>query len=335
MKIIKRINAFLKLGDKLKNYPKDQLYEIFEKARIHNPWFTFENIELAFEGLFFYLQPDQLEQWLANYQFTHPSKKVGVIMAGNIPMVAMHDILCVLLSGHRLQGKLSSQDKILIPFVLEELIKIEPLFGSDIEFADRIKNFDAVIATGSNNSARYFNYYFSKVPHIIRKNRVSVAVLNGKESVSQIKRLGDDIFQYFGLGCRNVSKIFLPFGYRVEDLLDKMPDLHHLTDHHKYANNYDYNRAIYAVNKTHHFDNGYALFTRHQQLASPISVVYYDYYEDLDSLHQTIRKYQEHIQCVVSDEPMVTNRIPLGKAQKPEVWDYADNIDTMSFLTTI
>jgi hypothetical protein len=218
---IKRTNAFLELGYRLKNLDSEIFNEVMERASTQNPWFTNENIRLSFTGLIHYLEEKRMSLWLNKYDFSKVvlSKKVGVVMAGNIPMVGIHDMICVLISGHKIIAKLSSQDDVLIPFIANELIKIEPEFKDTIQFVDKLKGMDAVIATGSDNTARYFDFYFSKYPNIIRKNRTSIAILTGEENPNELKDLGLDLFTYFGLGCRNVSKIFLPVGYDINKMI--------------------------------------------------------------------------------------------------------------------
>jgi hypothetical protein len=178
-----------------------------------------------------------------------------------------------------------------------------------------------VIATGSDNTARYFEYYFRTKPHIIRKNRSSIAVLTGNETDDQLIALGKDVFSYFGLGCRNVSKLVVPEGYDFTRPLRLWEVYHDVSNHHKYVNNYDYNKSILLINGTHHFDNGFALLTPNEALVSPISVLYYATSADLAS---------DKIQCIVGSG---ANYIPFGTTQEPTLTDYADNVDTLKFLT--
>ena len=256
-------------------------------------------------------------------------------MAGNIPMVGIHDMICVLLSGHKLFAKLSNQDDVLIPFLVNELIKIEPEFKDAIEFVDLLKGIDSVITTGSDNTSRYFDYYFSRFPKIIRKNRTSIAILDGNENLNELKDLGQDLFSHFGLGCRNVSKLFLPIGYDIKKLISELEYFNHIIDHNKYANNYFYNKSIYLVNQTKHLDNGFALFQHTEQLVSPISIIYYDFYDDIVVLKNDLLPLKYKIQCVVSNIDVIGKSVKFGKSQTPEIWDYADHIDTMEFLTKI
>jgi hypothetical protein len=262
-------------------------------------------------------------------------RTVAVVMAGNIPAVGFHDLLCVLISGNRLMARLSSNDKQLLPAICDMLVGIEPGFADRFSFTEeQISGFDAVIATGSNNTARYFNYYFGKYPHIIRKNRNGVAVLTGNETEKELKALGEDIFTYFGLGCRNVSKLFIPDGYDVKILLDALQVFEKAGDHHKYHNNYDYNKSIYLVNGDDHFDNGFLLLKEDASIASPVSVVYFERYSAIGKLNDLINGNLEDIQCVVSTDRKIHGAIPPGTTQHPKLWDYADGVDTMKFLVS-
>ncbi len=324
------------LGSRLKAIRRDSLEGIIEQASYKNQWFTPDNIRLSFDGLIHYLEESNLKKWLGEYNFQNISpKKVGVVMAGNIPMVGVHDMICVLLSGHKLLAKLSQQDDVLLPFIAKELIKIDPGFGQSIEFVERLNDMEAVIATGSDNTARYFDYYFSKYPNIIRKNRTSVAIINGEESTEDLANLGHDIFDYFGLGCRNVSKLFLPVGYELSKIIDQLKPFKWILDHHKYNNNYFYQKSIFMVDQTTHQDNGFVLFQQNEKLVSPIAVIYYEYYKDIDSLKKKLLSYQNKIQCVVGNIDTFDKQVAFGKSQSPGIEDYADNIDTMDFLTKI
>jgi hypothetical protein len=330
-----RTLSFLKLSERLKNLDHRRREEVFDDAAYHNPWFTRDNIELAFAGLLNYLDKRTIDRWLKNYRFNEKkSLKVGVVMAGNIPMVGIHDMICVLLSGHHLMAKLSSQDQVLIKFISDELIDIAPEWKNKITFADRLKEIDAVIATGSDNTARYFDYYFAKIPHIIRKNRTSIAIINGTESKEELQNLGKDIFSYFGLGCRNVSKIFIPLGYDPTSLFPYWDSYIHIADHHKYHNNYHYQRTIMLVNQTPHSDNGFVMLQQNENLVSPIGVLYYEFYDQLNDLKGRLHLLEDKIQCIVTNENF-PGKIKFGKAQMPDINDFADNIDTMEFLSNL
>ena len=256
-------------------------------------------------------------------------------MAGNIPLVGFHDFLSVLISGHNVLVKTSSNDQHLLPFLAKYIIAIEPRFADKITFVDgKLENFDAVIATGSNNTARYFEYYFKDKPSIIRKNRNSVAVLNGKETKEQLVALGEDIFRYFGLGCRNVSKLFVPKGYSFDAFFEAIFEYQDVIHYEKYANNYDYNKAVFLMSNFKLLDNGFLTLKEDQSYASPISSVFYEFYDDIDTLQKKLQSDHEQIQCIVSNIG-IENSIDFGQTQKPKLWDYADNVDTISFLLII
>jgi hypothetical protein len=249
-------------------------------------------------------------------------------MAGNVPLVGFHDFLSVLITGNNVLAKLSSNDTQLLPFLANYLISIEPEFKDCISFSEKkLTNFDAVIATGSNNTARYFDYYFGKYPHIIRKNRNSVAILTGNETPQQLEALANDVFRYFGLGCRNVSKIFIPENYDFDTFFNGMFSWKELINNNKYIDNYDYNKAVYLMSKMNLLDNEFLLLKHDEEYASPISVVFYEFYKDLDKLNNKLSEESEHIQCIISEE-----HIPFGTAQTPNLWDYADGVDTVAFL---
>lgn len=333
MNLIKRIDAFTELGDKIKHVANTELDEILLNIKNQNPWFTEGNTKLALTGITKFITKPNLEKWTSAYQMNPKKiKNIGVAMAGNIPLVGFHDFLCVLISGHNLAAKLSSQDSILIKWLTEMLISIEPEFSARISFQERLNNVDAMIATGSDNTARYFEYYFRKVPHIIRKNRSSCAIILGEESAEELNVLGQDVFTYFGLGCRNVSKLYVPEGYNFIGMLDSWATYHDIIHHHKYCNNYDYQKSILLVNGTTFLDTGYVLITENKALVSPISTVYYETYANQDDLAKKLSNHHEKLQCLVSANAWYKNSVAFGKAQLPEVWDYADNIDTLKFL---
>ena len=327
-----RIMAFLQLGHILQN-PDEQLSSLIDSAKQYNTWFTPQSTAMAINAISEMLNETDLDKWIdANTDEPVKMNAIGLILAGNIPLVGFHDILCVLASGNKALIKLSSQDKQLIPYILSKLSEIEPRFTEQFEFIERLKDFDAVIATGSNNTSRYFEYYFSKVPHIIRKNRNSIAVLNGKESREELKSLGHDIFDYFGLGCRNVSKIYVPKGYNFNDFFESIEEFKSVADHHKYNNNYDYNKSIFLVNMDKHLDNGFLLLKEDKRMASPLAVVYYQEYESIQEAERELLDNKEGIQCIISRSDLNMNVLPFGQSQRPGLWDYADGVDTMGFL---
>ena len=334
MSLEERIEAFAQLGEKLSTWPGTEYYETLKRqAQAKNNWFIAEHIDLSIAGIQKLLKSASLEKWTRNYQLEQISSKcVGIVMAGNIPMVGFHDLLSVLISGHKVAVKMSSQDELLMGAVIKALLEVAPTFRKFIEIRTQLKNIDAVIATGSDNSSRYFDYYFSKIPNVIRKNRTSVAILTGDETEAELNLLWSDIYQYFGMGCRNVSKLLIPKGYDLPQMLRKWENKGDLTQHHKYFNNYEYNKSIYLVNKTPHLDTGYGLWLEEEALVSPISVTYYWQYGSQEELNNWITENAEKIQCIVSRDDA---HIAFGQAQYPEVWDYADGVDTLVFLERV
>lgn len=335
MNLEERITAFSTLGKKIKTLPDSERKELFDKAGNENAWFTPESLSLAFEGVLKFLDEGALRQWTTSYSFPKTPKTIGVAMAGNIPLVGFHDYLSILIAGHIIQIKLSSQDAILLPFLNKLLLEIEPRFSKLIFFEERLSGYDAAIATGSDNTARYFSYYFKNVPHIIRKNRSSCGVIMGEEAQEELKELGKDVFSYFGLGCRNVSKLYIPEDYDLIPILKSWERYEIVAQHHKYANNYDYQRSIHLINQKHFYDNGVVLLMEDDRLVSPISVVFYEKYKDQNDLKSRLAKNGEKLQCLVSANAWYPGSIAFGKAQTPALWDYADNIDTLKFLESL
>ena len=335
MALENRINAFHQLGELIRNLSPDKKDDLFVQIANENPWFTAPNVDQALTGISKFLNRKELEKWLRQYSLPHRPKKVGVAMAGNIPLVGFHDLMCVLLSGHQLIAKLSSSDSVLMKFVRDSLLTIDSSFAEKILFEERLNGVDAVIATGSDNTSRYFEYYFRNIPHIIRKNRSSCAVILGEESPEEFSMLGKDIFTYFGLGCRNVSKIFVPENFDFPRMLDCLEPFQPIINHHKYANNYDYQKSILLINQNQFYDNGFLLLTENENLVSPISTVYYQFYKDQDDLNLKLQSKAEKIQCIVSARGWYKHSIPFGEAQFPSVNDYADGVDTLKFLASI
>ena len=348
-----RVKALVEWGNFLKQFAaenqkqvdlpyNEQFYEpvqqLIKSVHIHNGWFMEENVRYAFKGIAYMLEQERLLDWISRYitdlSKNKKPKNVAVIMAGNIPMVGFHDMLCVLLSGNRCIAKLSSDDKFLLPAITQVLQTIEPKFGDYIEFTESpLKNIDAVIATGSNNSARYFDYYFGKYPHIIRKNRNSVAVLTGTETTEELKHLGDDIFRYFGLGCRNVSKLFVPKDYVFDTFYEAIYDFKNIINNNKYSNNYEYNRTVYLMNQhVGLLDNNFLLLKNDTTYTSPIGVLFYEYYNDIADLNKRLQADKDVIQCVVTSSKDIDSRLSIGTTQLPGLCDYADGVDTMRFL---
>lgn len=340
-----RFKAFVKLGSFLRDYlgnsgvdpDWEQKFDTaIEIAGQQNGWFTRESIRQALSAWAKNLEEKNLEKWLAPYSFEkNTPSKVAIIMAGNIPLVGFHDFLAVLLSGNSVLAKLSSGDKTLLPLIGEFLIYHEPALSSHIHFIDgQFRDFDAVIATGSDNSARYFEYYFRNKPNIIRKNRNSAAILTGNESDGDLQALGNDIFDFFGLGCRNVSKLYVPQDYEWSKFYEGIESFKHVADHQKYANNYDYNKAVYLMSDFPILDNGFLLLKEDNGFASPIGTLFYETYTDEKILVERLQAEQDKLQCVVGPSRL-TGTIPFGSAQEPELWDYADGVDTLKFLSEL
>ena len=313
----------------------DDFLKLIVLSQSHNGWYTPENVYFSIQSWAKALTEENLNQWLGTYNLTEKKpKNIGLILAGNIPLVGFHDFLSVLISGNNLLIKKSSNDQYLLPFLAKYIIAIEPKFNTEITFVDgKLENFDAVIATGSNNSARYFDYYFKDKPSIIRKNRNSVAVLNGNETSEQLCALGEDIFRYFGLGCRNVSKLFVPKEYSFTTFFEAIFKFQDVIHYEKYANNYDYNKAVFLMSNFKLLDNGFLTLKEDSSYSSPISSVFYEFYENLDDLKVKLKADQDKIQCIVSNK-LIDNSIDFGQTQKPNLWDYADNVDTIAFLLT-
>lgn len=343
------IEAFVKLGKFLStfcdlietNTNSDHLNDKWnvsfkteiERAKHYNGWFTEENCIHAFKEWSTALTKENLEAWLGQYDLNANTEKVvALIMAGNIPLVGFHDLLCVLITGNKALVKLSSNDQKLIPLIIDYLKEIEPFFNDRVIFTkEKLGHYDAVIATGSNNTARYFEYYFGKKPNIIRKNRNSVAVLKGDETTEELTALGEDIFRYFGLGCRSVSKIYIPKNYNIDIFFKAIFPYNNIVNHNKYANNYDYNKAVYLMSEFKILDNGFLILKEEESYGSPIASLFYEYYEDIAALKTKLKNEEDKIQCIVSSG-FIENEVLFGETQKPSLNDYADGIDTIEFL---
>ena len=326
------INNLVRLGELLSK--TEQFNDIFEKAEQQNSWFTRANVIFAFKSWSEALSENNVQQWLSQYQLpqTTSPKKILIIMAGNLPLVGLHDLLCVLVTGHKAIVKLSSNDCVLLPYLITQMKTFAPEWTEAVTFTnDKITEYDAVIATGSDNTARYFEYYFGKKPHIIRKNRHSVAVLTGKETPEELFALGKDIFLYYGLGCRSISKLFVPKGYDFNLLFQAIYPYKDIIQEQKYANNYDYNKAVYLMSLFQLLENGFLLLKEDEHYGSPIATLFYEYYTDVDSLKEKLTTDAEKIQCVVAHN-FTTEEVDFGETQIPQLWDYADGVDTLNFL---
>jgi hypothetical protein len=338
MELEERIKSFSELGKILrdsleglnKRYSSD-LENLINDQQYKNPWFTPDNVRMAIKAIADELTYENLETWTSSYPELNSKRKsikVGVVMAGNIPLAGFHDFLSVLIAGYTLTAKTSSKDQQLIVFISKVLCEINAEFTGKMAFTEgMLKGFDAIIASGSDNSSRYFEYYFGKYPHIIRKNRNSIAIITGSETVEALSRLGSDVFSYFGLGCRSVSKIYVPDGYDLKSLTAAWKEYDHVIRHNKYANNYDYNKAVFIVNNDEFLDEGFFLFKNSSGISSPVAVLYFEYYDSINSVYIEIERIKTKIQCIVS-----ANDIPFGMAQLPHLWDYADGLDTIDFL---
>ncbi|MGI8582295.1 MAG: acyl-CoA reductase [Chitinophagaceae bacterium] len=331
MTLAGRIELMVELGKYLQSHDEDwQITK--QKAFEKNGWFTPEFINLSVKNIVSeFLQKDKLESWAKSYYLDDniTPKNVGIVMAGNIPLVGFHDFLSVFIAGHKQTIKLSSKDEILLKHIADKLIELEPSLNNSISFADLLKDRDAYIATGSNNTARYFDYYFGRYPNIIRRNRTSVAVITGRETPDELELLANDVHLYFGLGCRNVTKVYAPPGYDFITLLNAFKKKYaYFSDHTKYRNNYDYNLALLIMNNVYYMTNESILLVENEQIFSPISQLNYSFYTDLKELKLTLKN-DKNIQCILGDN------VSFGKAQRPSLHDYADGIDTMQFLLSL
>jgi hypothetical protein len=334
MNLAQRIEAFSALGSIVKTMSEEEKKALFRRAENENAWFTPDFCELALSGICLWLEKENLGKWLNSYpQENFLPINVGIIPAGNIPLVGFHDVLCALITGNKITLKPSSKDSVLIKFLLNELCQIAPELSEKIVLTESVvKNCDAYIATGSNNTSLHFEQYFGKYPHIIRKNRTSLAVLTGKESSEDLKNLAKDIFIYYGLGCRNVSKLFFPRNFDPVRIMDSWKDFEFLGQNHRWVNNYDYIRSIYLINKTPFLDNGTACLKEDTGLFSPQTVVYYEFYEQKEEVFEKINAVSEQLQCLVGDVSLGKQFVPFGNAQFPAPHEYADGADTIAFL---
>ncbi len=339
MKANERIILFSKLGQYIiDNLESEEFQNLYQVAKQQNGWFTNDNIRKSLISISVnFLNTDKLTEFKNKYSDNcfSPStqKQIGIVAAGNIPLVGFQDLLHVVLSGHVAHYKPSSQDQVLPLYLVKKLGEINPTISNYIVIADKLNNLDAYIATGSGNTSRYFEHYFGNKPNIIRKNRVSIAVLNGEESNMQLSDLGNDIFSYFGLGCRNVSKLFVPQDYDFTSFFQNIEYWSGITLHSKYVNNYDYNKSIMLVNREKHLDNGFLLVKETNATHSPISTVFYEEYATLEELQTRISSEQDSLQCVVSTA--LPGCTAFGESQSPQLWDYADGVDTIEFLNNL
>lgn len=342
MTLKQRIEAFTKVGlfinrHYLRQYnaAEAQLHEglnkVIEVAGTYNNWFIPKFVNEAIFNIGSMIAGEALNNFAEPFAKKEGNKTVAVICAGNIPMVCFHDVLCVLLSGNKALLKLSSDDNVLMPFFLKLLCYYEPEFESEIVFADgKLGRFDAIIATGSDNTASHLHYYFGKYPNIIRKSRTSLAVLDGNESTEQLKALGKDIFTYFGLGCRNVSKLLVPKDYNFNLFFESIVDFGDVVNNKKYGNNYDYHRAIYLLESMSFLDNNFLLLRENVDLYSPVGTLYYQHYNSVEAVNEYIKANAAYLQCVIGHQ-----QIPFGYSQRPVITDFADNVNTLDFLVNL
>ncbi len=328
MNLQKRIELLLQLNDYLQqNGPDWQLAK--EKAERQNGWFTQPFINIAVNQLCqSFLTAKTLKDWADHYHLDDNigGKNIGIVMAGNIPLVGFHDFLSVFISGHSASIKLSSKDDVLLKHFVDKMTEWEPSLQQHIQFADMLKGCDAYIATGTNNSARYFEKYFGKYPHIIRSNRTSIAILDGSESVSDLEKLSDDVHLFFGLGCRNVTKIYVPKDYDFIPLLRAFDGYNYFKDHNKFRNNYDYQLSLALLNNVYYMANDCTLLMEQENFFSPISQLHYEFFDPGVTQLEQLAQHPD-IQCIIGKK-----QLPFGSAQMPGIFDYADGIDTMQFL---
>lgn len=338
MNLSDRIDVLVKLGNHLLG--KDEYLEaVMARSKYHNGWFSIENQQASVKAIATeFLDQTKLTAWVKYYAIgsNTSSKTVGLVLAGNLPLVGFHDVLSVFLSGHKAQVKLSEKDKYLLPYLVKLMVGFDSRSEKYFQFVEQLSGFDAVIATGSNNSARYFEAYFGKYPHIIRRNRNGIAVLTGSESTEELQLLGQDIFRFYGLGCRNVSKVYVPNGYDFTALLEALHEFKNTVLNTKYKNNFDHNYAILILNKEPYLANGCILLLEKESFHSPIGCLHYGYYDSKTVLEDELKAQSDQIQCVVSHQEFQgMSIVPFGKAQEPGLMDYADGVDTMEFLLTL
>lgn len=333
MTLNERVESLVRLGESLRR--RDDTYaKVCSLARSYNGWFTQENIDSAIHNICAnYLDKSKLEGWITNYdwQDIQSPKKIALITAGNIPLVGMHDLISVFISGNAVVLKPSSKDKTLTEYVIALWNEIDPKVP--IQIVDKLEDYDAVITTSTNSNATTFEYYFRHVPHIIRRNRNSIAIFHGDETAEDFQALSHDIFDYFGLGCRNVSSILFPEHYDMTPLMESLDANASLANHNKYKNNFDYNNAIFILNKETFLANNCFLLRKSDSLASRIATVHYQNYIDLSAVKNVIDLNKDKLQCVISKHSIEgVDVIPMGRSQAPQLWDYADGVDTLDFL---
>ncbi len=336
LSLAQRVETLVQLGKMLDLNHTGELESVIHRASIENPWFTQNNIEKSIKAIRSqYLSTEALQYLVEKYHLDDNvvPQRVALILAGNIPLVGWHDVMCCFLTGHIAVVKLSEKDTVLMKYFMDTIIKIQPGASRQFDIVDRIKNHQAAIATGSNTSAQHFKYYFSNVPHIIRANRNSIAVLHGDETVEQLQLLGQDIFSYFGLGCRNVSKIFVPRDYDLSYFIEALTVYEPIIHHNKYKNNYDYNLALMLLNKEDFLQGPFFLLKESEAIVSRIASLHYQRYDEMSEVTHWVKEHDSEIQCVLSSKDIDTiHTLPLGEAQCPTIDTWADGVDTIQFL---
>ena len=337
-----RIQVLADLGEmirfELNSSPYNEAFEnLLNKVNHSNPWFTIESIIQSLSSWSILLENNHLNQFISGYETQlfekNNDKVVLLILAGNIPLVGMHDVVCSFLSGSKSMIKVSSKDALLIKYLIEQIGKINPVASKYFEISEaKAQGFTHVIATGSNNSARYFDHYFSKFPNIIRKNRSSLAIITQETTDTELEYLANDVFQYFGLGCRNVTQLWVPRSFDFDRLKSAFKAYAMIINHNKYVNNYDYHKAIALMNGDPFIDFEFILLQNKPMLKSPLGVLHYNFYENVTEVDSYIQEHRADIQCVVSSESTSFNEVNFGQTQQPKLWDFADQIDTLQFL---
>jgi hypothetical protein len=334
MTLEERMQAFIQLGERIKDLPADVRQQWYGRTGMHNNWFTPDNVQLALDTIAGYLREEELRRWVQSYAFDNvPPRKVGVLMAGNVPAASFHDVLCVLVSGHRLLARPHAQDPFLPGALTGLLTEVEPAFAGQVVFTERLNEADAFIAAGNKEISGYLQQYLGRKPHLIRRHRTACAILTGAESPEELQELGGDVFQYFGLGNRSVSKLLVPEGYSFDPFFESLQPYAAIIHHNRYVNNYDYNKSVYLVNQVPHLDNGFLLLTQSAELLSPVGVMYFDTYRGEAGLPGKISAMEPS--CVLSADSWYAGSISFGKARRPQVWEYPGYADTMKFLLSL
>ncbi len=319
------IDIFAELGQRLRNFGHDEHSQrVLMDAIAQNEWFTEKEVHRAIDAICEeFLDREKLIAWLKEYPQTTPQRNVAIIMAGNIPLVGFFDLMCVLVCGHRAYIKPSSKDRVLTGYITELLRDIHPTIP--IHNYDESLTYDAIIATGGAQAEEYFQRRYSSIPALIRGSRHSAAVLTGEESEQELLGLQEDIFTYSGLGCRNVSLIFLPRGKQLKLRTPKMNPMYH--------GNYLHCKAMRQMMGHKFLDTGECILVEECNFSQNISQINYCYYNDIEEVRYWLAQHDNKLQCIVSREPLHPRVVDFGRAQYPTLTDYADGVDVMKFLT--